>query len=373
MRFDFQSAPGVITPGLLDCLRREFRLDWSGIHGAAHWARVRVNGLRLEMLTGADFKVVEYFAFLHDICRQNEHSDHCHGERAARFASEIRASFIDLGDSQFDLLLEAMAGHTHGTSPGDITIATCWDADRLDLARVGIDPDPGRLCTNPARSPDFILRASENARLWLQGFLHGTTSVENLNQHRYDDKRIYSELTPHSVLAMPITPFHFGPGALIKAVLPASFSWTVFALSNCLIDLEPVGLFLLTGDPAHPWLHTLPGAIAVAGIAATLGRKPCEMALRFWNRQFSYGQARWIGVDATISAAVAWISALIGTLSHLVLDSVMHADVMALWPFTEDNFLRGVVSLNTLHWSCLAAGLLALLFWWFRKAKNHDC
>lgn len=58
---------------------------------------------------------------------------------------------------------------------------------------------------------------------------------------------------------MPITPFHFGPGALIKAIAPRYFSWTIFALANVLIDLEPVVLFLLIGDPAHPWLHTLPG------------------------------------------------------------------------------------------------------------------
>jgi uncharacterized protein len=27
----------------------------------------------------------------------------------------------------------------------------CWDADRLDLGRVGIIPKPDRLCTNAAR------------------------------------------------------------------------------------------------------------------------------------------------------------------------------------------------------------------------------
>ena len=50
---------------------------------------------------------------------------------------------------------------------------------------------------------------------------------------------------------MPITPFHFGPGALIKAAVPDHFSWTVFALANVVIDLEPVSLFFLIGDPAH--------------------------------------------------------------------------------------------------------------------------
>ena len=33
---------------------------------------------------------------------------------------------------------------------------TCWDADRLDLGRVGIRPDPRRLFTAAARSPELL-------------------------------------------------------------------------------------------------------------------------------------------------------------------------------------------------------------------------
>ena len=75
--------PGVITPALIDLLRGEFQLDWNGAHGVAHWARVRVNGLRLALHNGADMRVVEYFSFLHDACRRNEHRDPGHGQRAA--------------------------------------------------------------------------------------------------------------------------------------------------------------------------------------------------------------------------------------------------------------------------------------------------
>jgi hypothetical protein len=71
---------------------------------------------------------------------------------------------------------------------------------------------------------------------------------------------------------MPITPFHFGPGALFASAAPSRISWTVFALANVLIDLEPIGLHFITGDPAHPWLHTVPGALVVAAVAALVGR-----------------------------------------------------------------------------------------------------
>ena len=53
--------PSLITNELMEFARSEFRLDWHGIHGAGHWARVRHNGLMLAAHTGANPRVVEYF------------------------------------------------------------------------------------------------------------------------------------------------------------------------------------------------------------------------------------------------------------------------------------------------------------------------
>lgn len=131
---------------------------------------------------------------------------------------------------------------------------------------------------------------------------------------------------------MPITPFHFGPGLLFAAVAPRYVSWTVFALANILIDLEPIALYFLTGDPAHPWLHTPPGAVAVAVATALFGRRPCEAFLRWWNRQLSHEQARWLAVDPAVTATQAWCGAFVGTVSHVLLDAIMHVDVRQFWP-----------------------------------------
>ena len=56
------------------------------------------------------------------------------------------------------ILKRACELHTIGR-PGDsnnVTIQTCWDADRLDLSRLGITPNPALLCTESARSPEVI-------------------------------------------------------------------------------------------------------------------------------------------------------------------------------------------------------------------------
>ncbi|MDQ5945596.1 MAG: hypothetical protein QG619_1018, partial [Pseudomonadota bacterium] len=140
--------------------------------------------------------------------------------------------------------------------------------------------------------------------------------------------------------------------------------------ANVLIDLEPIGLFVLTGDPAHPWLHTLPGALLVAAIAVA-GRPLCEGWLRFWNSRLSAQQARWLGVVPGISATQAWAGALLGILSHLALDALMHPDVRPLWPFVPDNPWRGAVPLDILHWSCLVAGVAALFVWIVRRIRGE--
>lgn len=170
---------------------------------------------------------------------------------------------------------------------------------------------------------------------------------------------------------MPVTPFHFGPGALIKGFAPAWFCWSSFALANVLIDLEPITHFLLTGDPAHPWLHTLPGALLVAAIAATLGRRPCEWMLRQWNAHLSVGQACWLAVDAVITARQAWVGALLGTLSHLALDAIMHVDVRPLWPFMAGNPWPGVVSLDLLHLGCILAAAVAVPLWLVQRLRQR--
>jgi uncharacterized protein len=49
-----------------------------------------------------------------------------------------------------------MAYHTDGMVAADPTTQTCWDADRLDLGRVGIRPNAELLCTPAARAPQII-------------------------------------------------------------------------------------------------------------------------------------------------------------------------------------------------------------------------
>jgi uncharacterized protein len=101
------------------------------------------------------------FAFLHDSQRQNDGHDPQHGRRAAHFATRLRRDGVisELAGDEFEHLCEAMRLHSDGHTTGEPGIMACWDADRLDLARVGIRPHPVHLCTAHARGGETIEQA----------------------------------------------------------------------------------------------------------------------------------------------------------------------------------------------------------------------
>jgi len=71
--------------------------------------------------------------------------------------------------------------HTDGHTTGEATLLACWDADRLDLGRVGITPRAELLCTDAARGliPWAQARATTDERvhevLGLWGHVSGLT------------------------------------------------------------------------------------------------------------------------------------------------------------------------------------------------------
>ena len=145
-----------VTPGLLQTLVAQSALPRDGFHSLDHWTRVLANGRKLAPLTGANLIVVELFAVFHDSRRLNEGYDPEHGQRAADFAAAMRKDWFDITNREMDLLYTACELHTSGRTEADVTIQTCWDADRLDLGRVGITPRPDRLCTDAAKTEEML-------------------------------------------------------------------------------------------------------------------------------------------------------------------------------------------------------------------------
>jgi uncharacterized protein len=146
----------MISHELIQSILERYTLPLEGTHGVPHWARVLENGRRLSDTTGARREIVELFAVFHDSQRINEGIDNGHGRRGSKLARNLRGVAYELDDKAFGLLIQACDLHTEGHLDGDITLRTCWDADRLDLGRVGITPRAEKLCTEGARDPNLL-------------------------------------------------------------------------------------------------------------------------------------------------------------------------------------------------------------------------
>jgi uncharacterized protein len=145
---------------LLTAIAEEATNSGSRIHGPDHWWRVHQNGAHLASLTaGADAEVTGLFALFHDVMRENDGHDPEHGPRAADLALRL-SPLLGITDQQFGLLAIACENHDRGLTSDEPTIGCCWDADRLDLPRVGTTPRLQFFSTEAGRSAVTLLAMS---------------------------------------------------------------------------------------------------------------------------------------------------------------------------------------------------------------------
>jgi uncharacterized protein len=74
----------------------------------------------------------------------------------------IAAELVSLNDLQYQQLKFALCHHCHDdAASSDITVQTCWDADRLDLWRDNVEPNPNLMFTDYGKSQHMINFAKE--------------------------------------------------------------------------------------------------------------------------------------------------------------------------------------------------------------------
>jgi hypothetical protein len=161
---------------------------------------------------------------------------------------------------------------------------------------------------------------------------------------------------------VPFTPLHMGPGIAIKALMQRKFSLVVFGWSQVVIDLQPLYVMLTDKGELHGFSHTYVGAALIGLFCALSGKYVGELGLRI-IREPKYLPISWL---------VSFISAFIGTYSHVVIDSIMHSDIQPLAPISSNNILYGIVSIDTLHIVCLASAVIGGVIYYtmLRKCKK---
>jgi len=151
---------------------------------------------------------------------------------------------------------------------------------------------------------------------------------------------------------LPFTPYHMGPGLLVKALLRGSFSLVVFGVAQVAMDLQPLVVMVTGQGQLHGWTHTYLAALALGLLCAPAGKYLGDLALKALPRS----DRRHV----RITWPIALLSALVGSFSHVFLDSLIYADVAPFAPFSPANPLAGTLSSAALRDLCVYSGLIGL-------------
>lgn len=150
---------------------------------------------------------------------------------------------------------------------------------------------------------------------------------------------------------MPATPFHFGPGLLVKAAAPRQFSMAAYSLAQVVIDIESGYYLLQQATPVHRQAHTF----ALGGLIGLLcGLVVSRVGVWFARPRDVVPEA----LAAEYRLPVAVLSGIFGGIFHSLLDGIMHSDTRPFRPFTAANPLYSLVNVQILYLFCIVTGLV---------------
>lgn len=166
---------------------------------------------------------------------------------------------------------------------------------------------------------------------------------------------------------MPFTPLHMGPGMLAKALLQSSFSLMIFGWTQIVMDLQPLIAIVRGQGVLHGWTHSYAGALVIAAVASFTGKGLIEFGLKYLVRLRSL-----FHIHTPLTGWVCMSSALIGSLSHVLLDSVMHFDLQPFYPWRAANPFLYQLSIAGLHLLCVLSGVLGLLGYGAQRYRRRN-
>ena len=154
-----------------------------------------------------------------------------------------------------------------------------------------------------------------------------------------------------------------GIGIFTKSILQGSFSLMVFGWAQIVMDLQPLVVMFTGQGHLHGFSHTYLGASLITILSAVSGKYLSEIGLLILriSKKENPIKIKWW---------VVFLSAFIGTFSHVFLDSIMHSDVQPFYPMSPNNILWGIISVSLLHKICLYSGLIGAGIYFLVQFKN---
>ncbi len=162
---------------------------------------------------------------------------------------------------------------------------------------------------------------------------------------------------------MPFTPYHFGPALLLGMLFFPHMDLAAIMLSSVIIDVEPMYvIYARAALPLHGPLHTYLGATFMAVVSAGLVR-PFRRPLSRITSRFGFQQqssfARMVGTS------------LIGTYSHIFLDSFLYPEMNPFLPLPGNPFL-GLLSAGVIYGFCILSFIIGGCLLFSRSLRQSD-
>jgi hypothetical protein len=162
-----------------------------------------------------------------------------------------------------------------------------------------------------------------------------------------------------------------GPGLAIKALAGRRFSVLAFGIAQVAMDIEPLVGLVRGSSVLHGPTHNYLAAVAIAVVVAFVSPIICRPILRRWNQELSFYGLPWLAEAESFPPAPVVAGAFAGTISHVILDSIMHSDIAPLSPWSNANALLGFISVSALYQFCVLAGLLGAVGWAYRAWRKR--
>lgn len=161
---------------------------------------------------------------------------------------------------------------------------------------------------------------------------------------------------------MPFTPYHFGPGLLLGVVLLPFVDLSTIIIASVILDLEPLTVLMLQLPlPFHGFFHTYLGATIIA----------CVLSLTIYPfRGYLNKLVSIFGLHQESSFRQIFPASIIGTCSHVFLDSFLYAEMNPFFPLIGNPFL-GLFQLVFVYNICIFFGILGIGVYLLRIIYNQ--
>ncbi len=161
---------------------------------------------------------------------------------------------------------------------------------------------------------------------------------------------------------MPFTLFHLGPALLLGEVFRRKADLISILLGSVVIDIRAAWCMFTGCRPLHGPLHTFAGATLIALLLAWM-----VFSYRA-QLQRATGRTR---IRQAPSFMPMLAGSLIGTWSHVLLDSFLYMDIMPLWPLTANPLFR-TLDPGTVYMLCILSFLPATGIYCYRYRKRGN-